>query len=335
MGDHTDYHDGFVLPVAIDRETVVGFRPTTDGHVRLRSLDLDGAVNVSADGTADPAAVEPPWGRMVAAVVRALATRGRSPVGIDGALVSTVPIGAGLSSSAALAVAVAGALCDAAAMTLPPAELARVAQDAEHQATGVPCGIMDQLASVAGRAGHALLIDCRSLAVTPVPVPDDVAIVIVHSGAPRALATSEYAHRRAACDDAARSLALPALRDATLDQVADSPLARHVVTENARVTAMASALAAGDRVRIAALMAASHESLRDDFAVSTPALDEIVETLVGAGAIGARLTGAGFGGCVVALVDRGRLEDVLGAVPGYEAFVCTAADGASGSPVST
>jgi galactokinase len=303
MGDHTDYNDGFVLPMAIDRECVVTASRRDDGRVRARSFGA--AVDVDASGAEEPADVRPEWGRYVGGVVRALAARGRAPVGLDAEIESSVPAGSGLSSSAAFEVALALALCDVGGLTLDAADLARACQEAEHAATGVPSGIMDQLVSVAAVAGAALLIDCRSLEVEPVPLPAGVAVVAVHSGMPRKLEGSAYAERRAACEAAARRLGVRALRDATLDQVRDDPLARHVVTENARVLETAAALRAGDCERAGALFSQSHASLRDDFRVSTPELDVLVGELERAGAFGARLTGAGFGGAVVALVDAG------------------------------
>jgi galactokinase len=264
----------------------------------------------------DPAAVEPGWARYVAGVVAEL----RPTVGGRGRVSSTLPVGAGLSSSAALEVAVALAL----GFEGSPLELARLCQRAEQRASGVPCGIMDQLASAAGVAGHALLIDCTSETVSPVPLPTDVEVVAIHSGVTRALAGSAYAERRAACEQAADLLG--PLRAASMADLAgiDDPVvrrrARHVVTENQRVVAMADALAAHDPVAAGALMADSHVSLRDDFEVSTPELDELVERLGATrGVYGARLTGAGFGGCVVALCEPGavtegwRLEAVDGA----------------------
>jgi galactokinase len=207
MGDHTDYNEGFVLPMAIGLECVVAVRSRTDGEVVLRSLDD----------------VEEDWTRYVDAVREVLA----SPRGLDGVLASSVPPGSGLSSSAALEVAVALSLGGG---DLSPIHLALACQKAEHLATGVPSGVMDQLASVAGRAGHALLIDCRSLELRHVRIPDEAAFVVVHSGVRRALERSEYADRRAACERIAAALGLRSLRDATLDQVRDEPLGRHVVT---------------------------------------------------------------------------------------------------------
>jgi galactokinase len=267
-------------------------------------------VDVAADGTDEPGTVEPPWGRFVAGVARALAGRGRKPVGFDGSITSTVPAGSGLSSSSALSVALTHALADAAGMDVSDRrELARIALAGEILATGVPGGLMDQLCSLFGMADHAVLLDCRTLDVTPVPLPRAHAVLVVHSGIARTLVGSEYAERRAACETAARRLGLPALRDATLEQVADDPIARHVVTENHRVLAFAEALRAKDVNALGPLLLASHASLRDDYAVSTPELDLLVELLVEHGAIGARLTGAGFGGCVVALVQRNHADD--------------------------
>jgi galactokinase len=337
MGDHTDYADGFALPLAIDLETRVAFRPATDGRVRMRSTAFEGAVDVPADGGVDPRTVDPPWGRLVAGVVHTLSTRGRPPVGLDAMVTSTVPPGSGLSSSAALGVSTALALLDVAAWALPPTEIAIACQEAEHLGTGVPSGIMDQLTSIRGVAGHALLLDCRTLSVEPVPLPSAYAIVVVHSGLPRALAESAYAQRHAAAATAAARLGLDALRDATPDQVADDPIARHVVSENARVLAAVAALRAGDVGALRPLFAASHASLRDDFGVSTPELDRLVELLVELGAVGARLTGAGFGGCVVAVVQRNHADDLTAKVTSAyrrelmlepRAFVVRAADGA-------
>jgi galactokinase len=202
---------------------------------------------------------------------------------------------------------------------------------------------MDQLASLFGRAGHALLIDCRDTTVTPVAIPTSVAVLVVHCGVPRTLVGSEYASRRAECETVAAGLGLAALRDATAEQVRDSPRARHVVAENARVLATADVLPRGDLSVLGPLLLASHASLRDDFGVSTPELDTLVDVLVGSGAAGARLTGAGFGGCVVALAQRNHADDVLAkttlryrAATGIEpmGFVARAVDGAHLAPVA-
>jgi galactokinase len=181
MGDHTDQEEGFVLPAAIDRACVVAARPL-DGRVRVRSMDVPAEVDLPPDGTEEPTGVEPGWGRSVAGVIRALSDAGRRPVGADLVLASDVPLGAGLSLSAALEVAVAPALCEVAGFEMERSALAQACQRAEHMATGVPCGVMDQMVSLAGVEGSALLIDCRSLVTRPVPIPDDLAILVVHSG---------------------------------------------------------------------------------------------------------------------------------------------------------
>jgi galactokinase len=340
IGDHTDYCDGFVFPMAFDRDCLVAARRPPAGasdRVRAVSADREGKVEIAADGSDDPASVEPVWGRFVAGAVAALTARGAAVPAYDLAVASTVPLGSGLSSSSALAVALTLALGHGAELTLDRRELARVALDAEVRATGVPGGLMDQLAALFGRSGHALLIDCRSLEIEPVPLPRTLAVVVVHSGLPRTLAGSAYAERRAACETAAARLGVATLRDATPDQVRDDPRARHVVSENARVLEFVAALRAGDVNALGPLLLESHESLRTDFEVSTPELDLLVELLVEAGAIGARLTGAGFGGCVVALVQRNHADDLAAktvaryrAATGLEpvAFDARAVDGA-------
>ncbi len=315
IGDHTDYTGGLALPMAVDRRTVVDLEPGGGATWELRS-DADPQAAVVAADVADPSSVSPPWARYVAGVLAVM----RPGSGGRATVTTTLPVGAGLSSSAALEVSFALAL----GFQGTPLELAQACQRAEHLASGVPSGVMDQLAAAAGREGHALLIDCRSFDVTPVPVPDDVVVIVVHSGQSRTLVGSPYAERRAQCDAAARIVG--PLRDASIDDVAaldDGVLrrrARHVITENARVTAFADALDRRDLSSAGRLMVESHRSLRDDFGVSTPALDALVDRLLAApGVYGARLTGAGFGGCVVALaepatpVDGWRLRPAAGA----------------------
>jgi galactokinase len=337
IGDHTDYNDGFVLPLAIDLECVVRALPC--GTVRLRSRDVAGEHELPSDGSAEPSEA-PGWSSYAAGVLRALAARGRPPAGMEAAVSSSVPVGAGLSSSAALEVSLALALCHAAGFALPPLELALACQEAEQIATGVPCGIMDQLTSIAGREGCALLIDCRSLEVEPVPLPAELAVLVVHSGVARELVDSEYAERRRECEAAAERIGVVSLRDATLAQAGADRRARHVVTENARVLEAADALARGELAALGPLLAASHRSLRDDYEVSTPELDALVDCLETAGALGARLTGAGFGGCVVALARRDDADRVAAeaesdyrARTGLEprAYLCRASAGASES----
>jgi len=293
--------------MAIDREVVVTMRPDIDGPVRIRSADRDGEVVVAADGRDDPGAVEPEWGRLGAAVVRVLAESGRPAIGATLDVRSTLPIGGGLSSSAAFEVAVALALCGAARWRLAPHEFALAAQRAEHLGTGVPCGIQDQTASV---TGGVFLLDCRTMAVEPLTLPPDVAVVVVDSGVARDLRSSPWAQRRAESFAVATGLGLRVLRDATPEQVAHEPRGRHAVHEIARVRDFAAALHAGDTAALGPLMLASHASSRDDMECSTPELDTLVEMLMDAGALGARLTGGGFGGCCVALAPTFRATDI-------------------------
>jgi galactokinase len=304
IGDHTDYTGGLVLPMAIDLATVV--------ELEVREM-LGAAAQerlvIELTSTADPtpARVVPGttnraggWTRYIAAVVDEV----RPGFAARGRVRSTLPIGEGLSSSAALEGAEALAL----GFEGSPLDLAQLTQRAEHRAVGVPCGIMDQLTCVAGVEGHALRIDCTTLVVEPIEIPATMAVWIVPSGEPRALATSAYAERRAACT-AAEAIVGP-LAVATVADLAalSDPMlrqrARHVVTENARVRWAAEALRSGDVESFGRAMGESHRSLRDDFAVSTPALDRTVARLVATpGVYGARLTGAGFGGSVVATAD--------------------------------
>jgi galactokinase len=310
IGDHTDYNEGFVLPAAIQLECVLAARPAE--RMALRTLDH----------------VDEGWTRYVDAVAAEVGGGA-----LEGVIASSVPPGSGLSSSAALEVACAIALHP----ELPKLELALACQRAELRATGVPSGLMDQLASLFGEEGQALLIDCRTNGVHPVQLPEGLALLVVDSALPRRLETSAYADRRRECERIARQLAVGSLRDATLDQVRDEPIARHVVSENARVLAAVAALERGDFELLGALFVESHESLRDDYRVSTPELDELVAAFMKSGAYGARLTGAGFGGCVVAIADEPKAADVLaetadryaartGLVP--TAWLCRAASGA-------
>mgnify|MGYP000854834740 FL=1 len=300
IGDHTDHMGGPVLPMAIQLGTTVEGERRGD-VVELRSEQVEGTVRFALPVT-DPASVEPRWGRYVAGVAQQV-----HPVtGLVGTVRSDLPVGGGLSSSAALEVAVALALGD----TGTPLEVAQRCQRAEQAATGVPCGIMDQLSSAAGVEGHALLIDCSTLELRPVPVPGDAAVWVVHSGQERELAGSAYAQRRAECERAAELVGpLPTADPGDIESIGDPVLrarARHVRAESGRVHEFAAALAEGDLVRAGRLMDDSHRSLRDDFEVSTPVLDELVDRLRGVpGVFGARLTGAGFGGCVVALAEPG------------------------------
>lgn len=313
IGDHTDHAGGLVLPMAVDLGTTVTGTPGGDAVV-LRSSWAAETCTLPLD-LGDPASMEPSWCRYVAGVIAEL----RPDTGFTGEVDTTLPVGAGLSSSAALEVSAALAL----GFQGSPSELARLAQRAEQRASGVPCGIMDQLSSASGVAGAVLLIDCHDLHTEVVHLPPDLEVVVVDSGQRRALAASAYGERRRACEEAAAMIG--PLRAATLADVAAIPdavlrrRARHVVTESARVAAAVEALRAGDAAALGGLMKDSHASLRDDFDVSTPALDELVQRLETIpGVHGARLTGAGFGGCVVAASEPGALQvgRVVRAAPG-------------------
>lgn len=305
IGEHTDSSGGLVLPLAIDLATTITGTRGGD-EVVLVSPDEPHPAAIPLD-VVDPAAATPGWARYVAGVVAQL----RPSEGFVGEVTTTLPIGAGLSSSAALEVALALAL----GFEGSTIDLARLTQLAEQQASGVPCGIMDQLASAAGVPGHALLIDCHHLTIDPIAMPDDIEIRVIHSGQERQLAGSAYAERTASVDAAERDIGpLRLLHDPAAADALEDPVlrrrARHVISENARVRAVAAALPAGDLATVGQAMAASHRSLRDDFEVSTPVLDALVERLQSTtGVIGARLTGAGFGGCVVALTEPGVLDE--------------------------
>lgn len=314
IGGHVDYHEGWVVPMAIDREIVVAVRPRDDSRVGVRSLDLDGVVDVDAASPVDARTITPAWGRTVGAMVHVLADAGRAPRGGDVAVATTLTIGGGLSSSAAFEMAIGLALCDVAGFAIAPRDLALAGQRAEFLATGVPCGVQDQMAALCGVADHALLLDCRTFELEALPVPADARVLIVHSGVPRTLEATPYASRRAEGEAVAQRLGLRVLRDATIDQVQGDgdKRGRHVVSEMQRVLQFADALRRGDLPAAGALMCAGHASLRDDMEVSTPELDALVECLVDAGAYGARLTGGGFGGCVVALVPAAGAEAIAG-----------------------
>jgi galactokinase len=326
IGEHTDYNDGLVLPMAIDREIRIAFIATDDGRVELtrvatgerRGFDFD--VGREPDGT---------WLDYVAGTAAALLRAGLSIRGLRGTIDSDLPEGAGLSSSAAIELASAWALLGDDARDVESMLLARICQQAENGYVGVQSGLMDQFAVARGVAGHALLLDCRSLEWRAVALPGDLAVVVCHTGSPRNLGASAYNQRRRESDAAVAALAradpsVRSLRDVTPDLLAaertrmDPVLARraaHVVAENERVLATVAALEAVDLDRLGDLLRASHASLRDVYEVSTPELDALVEIAVGvAGVIGARMTGAGFGGCTVNLIRPDAFEDLERAV---------------------
>jgi galactokinase len=328
IGEHTDYNDGFVLPFAIDRATTVALSPRDDRRIRLVSTFDETVVESDLDRVADHAFSG--WSAYPLGVVWAISERtGVAPIaGFDVAFDSDVPVGAGLSSSAAIEMAVAVALNDVWGLGFDAADLARIGQRAENIAVGAPTGIMDQSASVFGERDAAVFLDCRSLAVEQVPLGFDAAglvLLVVDTKVEHAHATGGYRDRREACERGAAALGVHALRDLTL---ADLPRARallddvtyrrvkHIVTEDARVLESVAALRAGDLAGFGALMDASHVSMRDDFEISVPQLDAVVETAQAAGAVGARMTGGGFGGCAIALVRTEQAEPIADAVLG-------------------
>ena len=283
IGEHTDYSGGLVLPVAIELGVTLQVEGPSDG-LELVSEQFGPA----SEG----------WGRYAQAVLAELAELGRPTVGIRGTVSSTLPAGAGLSSSAALEVAVALALCEAADWHVEPLELAEACRRAEFRAVGAPVGILDQAASLLGRAGHAVLLDCGTLEHTLVPVPAEVALVIVDSGVKHSHETSGYATRRAELEAGMEKRV------------------RHVRTENARVRAFAAALEQGDLAAAGRLLLESHASLRDDYEVSVPELDALVERATAAGALGARLVGGGFGGSILALADAAHADRIAAELGG-------------------
>jgi galactokinase len=320
IGEHTDYNDGFVLPAAITRETRIALAPRHDRQVRLVAMDLNRETEF------DLARIEPVddqrWSNYVRGVAAGLQDAGYPVRGMDALIHGDVPIGAGLSSSAAVEMAAIQAFSAAGDFRVPPEEAARIGQRAEHVFVGTKCGLMDQLASALGQPDHVLLIDCRDLNYQAVPLPDRAAILIADTAVRRQLAASAYNERRAQCEAAARILGVPALRDATLEMLDQTDLdavvsrrARHVITENARVLDTVAALQSNDLVRVGQFMNASHASLRDLYQVSSAELDTMVELLCAQpGCYGARLTGAGFGGCAVALMQGEAADAAIPAV---------------------
>jgi galactokinase len=339
IGEHTDYNDGFVFPMAIDRAVWFAVGPRDDAQVLVYSADFRAvhgftlaSTQVSEPPTSGPDG-EHGWIDYIQGTAWALGQLGAFPLlGWQGVMAGDVPIGAGLSSSAAAELAAARAFYERAAALDPaarwdPAAMARACQRAENRWVGVNSGIMDQMISAAGEAGHALLIDCRSLETRPAPLPPGTVAVILDTNTRRELVTSAYNERRAQCEAAARFFGVAALRDVSeaaftareAALAAHDPLAmrraRHIVTENARTLAAFEAMTGGDAAALGLLMNASHDSLRDDFEVTNDALNQIV-TIARAqpGCYGARMTGAGFGGCAVALVDEAQAPAFTAAV---------------------
>ncbi|MEM7576689.1 MAG: galactokinase [Planctomycetota bacterium] len=317
IGEHTDYNDGYVLPMAIDRQTVAVAKPRDDDKIRLRSTGIDGQATLDLSQPVTPLPGDNPlsWTNYLRGPIQLAKDEGLNFRGFDCVVDSTVPAGGGLSSSASLEVAMLTLLESLSATTLNPVRKALIAQQAEHEFAGMPCGIMDQFISTMGKPGHALLIDCRDHSTRDVPLDDpDLAVLIINSKVKHELTGGEYAERREQCEAAANALNVKALRDATLETLNSEKSkledvtfrrAHHVIGENQRTLDCADALVNRNYEAVGQLMFASHNSLRDDFEVSTPELDLLVELASALpGVIGSRMTGGGFGGCTVSLVKR-------------------------------
>jgi len=345
IGEHTDYNDGFVLPMAIDRAIWMALRPRDDDEVHLRSLDFDETAGFRLGGFENTGSG---WAEYVKGVAWSLQEGGYALRGWEGVVAGDVPRGAGLSSSAALELATARAFaCAAPDLRWIPRKMARLCQRAENEWVGMQCGIMDQMISAAGQADHALLIDCRSLETEAVPLPSGTVAAVLDTTTRRGLVDSVYNDRRAQCEAAAAFFGVPALRDVSVDQFQATAgaldeltrrRARHVITENARTLQAVEMMREGNADALGRLMDASHASLRNDFEVSSRELDDMVSCARRSDrCYGARMTGAGFGGCAVALVDGDAAEafaeevvDCFRAATGVapHVMICTATAGA-------
>ena len=344
IGEHTDYNDGFVLPLAIDRAVWIALRPRDDRRVVVHSIDYNQSAEFSLENLQNE---KSGWIEYIKGTAWALADASFKLTGWEGVMQGDVPLGAGLSSSAALEMATARAFAAAGNLDWNPAAMAKLGQRTENRWVGVNCGIMDQLISAAGRADHALLIDCRSLDTQPVPFPAGVAVVVLDTSTRRGLVDSAYNERRSQCEAAAKFFGVTALRDVTVEQFQQSAdgldavtrrRALHVITENDRTLKAADAMRSGDAVGLGRLMQQSHVSLRDDYEVSSDALNAMVECASAHEACyGARMTGAGFGGCAMALIRAEAAEDFVRHTSttyqqktGHEpaVYVCRATNGA-------
>lgn len=325
IGEHTDYNDGFVLPCAINYGTVISGHKRTDKLIRVIAVDYD---NQQDEFWLDSPIEKHPqyqWANYVRGVVKYLQNYTNTLYGVDLAISGNVPQGAGLSSSASLEVAIGKMFQVLNNLPLDGTKLALIGQEAENQFVGCNCGIMDQLISALGQEHHALLIDCRTLSVHPVSIPDDLAVVIINSNIKRGLVDSEYNTRRRQCEAAATALGVKALRDATLSDLLKikptlDPIvfrrAHHVISENERTLLASHALAIHDYKLLSTLMAQSHNSMRDDFEITVPPIDylvEIISNVIGDQG-GVRMTGGGFGGCIVALVNKDKVDAVKNVV---------------------
>jgi galactokinase len=347
IGEHTDYNDGFVLPMAIDRSAWIALRPRDDRQMGVYSLDFNESATIHLDQLEKPEG-EVSWVDYLTGMAWVLSEAGYAVSGWDGVIAGDVPVGAGLSSSAAVEMATARAFLALSNTAWEAGTMAKLGQKTENQWVGVNSGIMDQMISAAGKQGHALLIDCRTLETQSLPVPDGCVVVVLDTATRRGLVGTAYNERRAQCEAAARHFQVKALRDVTLDEFnarADElddvtrRRARHIVTENARTLHAADAMTANDGIRLGKLMVESHISMRDDFEISSPALNTIVEiSLATEGCIGARMTGGGFGGCAVALVSEAVAQTFMETIaPEYKRqtgytpalYLCYPSEGAS------
>jgi galactokinase len=343
IGEHTDYNDGFVLPMAIDHAVWIALSPRADSQVRIRSLDLevDSAFDLNSLTKGEG------WLEYIKGVAYQLQKAGHELRGFDAVMTGDVPRGAGLSSSAAVELATARAFAEISGFAWDAAQMAKISQKAENEWVGVNCGIMDQMASAASREGYALFLDCRTLEYQHAPLPENTSVVILDTSTRRGLVDSAYNERRSQCEEAAHWFGVKALRDVSEDEFEKRnglsevvmKRARHIITENARVLEAVQVMKAGNVKRLGELFNASHNSLRDDFEVTNEALNQIVECAQEqSNCYGARMTGAGFGGCAVALVQEENAQEFTNAVSaaykqrsGLDAsvYVCKASEGAS------
>lgn len=348
IGEHTDYNDGFVFPVAIQFHTAVAAHSRVDRWIVATACDQHNEqvrIDLDAPAKFDPVA---PWSNYLRGVIDELRRAGYSLGGADLVISGNVPMGAGLSSSASLEMAIVRVLTQLSDEAIDASTAARIGQAAENNFVGCQCGIMDQLISAAGRAGHAMHLDCRSLQQQHTPLPDELSLLVVDSRLSRRLVDGEYNERRRQCEEVAKVLGVPALRDLSLQQLTEAKYrldpvsyrrAHHVISENQRTLDFAEALSRNDGTTLSQLMAASHRSMRDDFEITVPAIDKLVDLMsdVIGTAGGVRMTGGGFGGCVVALLPQDLIAQTQAkiaaeypAFAGHQAeiFVCQASGGA-------
>jgi galactokinase len=314
IGEHTDYNDGFTMPMALPFDTVIAASWSGDADTGPVTLTSEGFGELVVDPHGDPTDVDG-WAVHLAGVIALLRGEGIATGGWRATIATDIPTGASLSSSAAIEVAAITLLLARAGVEWTPIRIARLGQRVENEVVGLPSGIMDQFISAGAVEGHASLMDCRELTLTPTPLPDSVVVAIMDTGTRRVLAEAAYGDRRAACERAVAELGVRALRDATLDQLGtitdptDRRRAHHVITENQRTLDAANAMGRGDAAELGRLMSESHVSLRDDYEVSGPGLDAIVDVALDApGCLGARMTGGGFAGCAAALVAAASAE---------------------------